>query len=713
MSQRRTFGDSVLLDSNSLFEASSPSSSGAPLNDILNTTLRAKRHIIIPACIGGLLAALAIALSSPRYLSSAVVLVERNQPNTVAVAEVYPSITPEREHLQNQVEFLRSNGVLRKVALENRLWDVEEFSVEPKGTLLDTLGFLSSAPAPITDDEKAQRIAEELGKRLSVDLIRQSSLIRVSLWTSQKELSAKLVNSLVAEYLESDTLARGQVADELSRWLQGKAAALKAEVQSAEAKLQAFRERESLTTIGGSAESVLVRSIQDTSERLAAAESRRAELVSALASVKNSSGVVAPIIQRDAQVEAATRIQVDAKRRLDELSAKYGSEHETMRQARADLISAERSTQRAVKEATVRARQTINESELAVRLLRQDLEQQKSDIRELNRKEFDLRQLLEDARTSRQLLDTFMIRAKEVAIAGNSMGAVARITDPAVPALEAFRPKPILWLGAGVGTGAVLGFAFTMMLAAMRPRVNTERDIREQLSQPVFSALPALNRSQRAMAPILQLERPQSPFAEAVRVARALILQSVGHDEVPVILITSAFPREGKTTFATNFCLSQAFHKRILLIDGDLRKPQIANHFFGNSKVSGLVDVLRGDISLSAAIQKVRSTSLHVMPAGERTDEAGELLQSPRFDEVVDLARKSFDIVVIDSPPVSIFGDALIISAKCSATILVVRAEQATGDEVEHTMDKLRLAGANVIGTVLNGTKERASSYYG
>ncbi len=208
--------------------------------------------------------------------------------------------------------------------------------------------------------------------------------------------------------------------------------------------------------------------------------------------------------------------------------------------------------------------------------------------------------------------------------------------------------------------------------------------------------------------------KPKSTEAESYRRLRTNIEYSSFDDKYKVIVVTSSFPEEGKSTTAGNLAISMSdTEKKVLLIDCDIRKPSLHKKFkISNSK--GLTELIMGRSSFDEVSYKYNE-NLTVITSGSKVPNPSELLASEVMNIFLQEARENFDYVVIDTPPVQLVTDAQILSSKADGTLLVVKAESTKKNQVASSVGLLRKVNATVMGTVLNAVKntvEKKYNYY-
>lgn len=212
----------------------------------------------------------------------------------------------------------------------------------------------------------------------------------------------------------------------------------------------------------------------------------------------------------------------------------------------------------------------------------------------------------------------------------------------------------------------------------------------------------------------ITVESPKSASAEEYDIIRTNI-QFAGdsEDDVKVILVTSAQPREGKTSTATNIAVVAAHAgKRVLLIDADMRNPNIHKRF-QISNLEGLSTVLiHGKMLSECIIACPKTENLYILTSGPSCSNVSKLLSSRQFAKVISHCRDAYDFVVIDSPPVLVVSDSLVLTRRVDATILVVDAQKSNRHMVLKAVRGLDQVNAKILGIILNRVRGESLNYY-
>ncbi|WP_160689317.1 CpsD/CapB family tyrosine-protein kinase [Clostridium sp. C2-6-12] len=206
-------------------------------------------------------------------------------------------------------------------------------------------------------------------------------------------------------------------------------------------------------------------------------------------------------------------------------------------------------------------------------------------------------------------------------------------------------------------------------------------------------------------------DKPRSIEAEAYRTLTTNIQYSSIDKDIKSIVVTSACPKEGKSTVSGNLALSFAANgKNVIIIDCDLRKPSI-HRKFNVSNLCGLSEVMIGKEILDNAIQKYKS-NLHILSSGKIPPNPAEMINSTSMSNLLEELKKQYDIVIIDSPPLEAVTDGQILSTKVDGTILVLKSGESKIESVKEAKNLLNKVGANVIGIVINKVSKKKKNYY-
>jgi len=205
---------------------------------------------------------------------------------------------------------------------------------------------------------------------------------------------------------------------------------------------------------------------------------------------------------------------------------------------------------------------------------------------------------------------------------------------------------------------------------------------------------------------------PKSHISEGYRTLRTNIDYSAINQKLQIIMVTSSKPGEGKSTTCANMAVAFAqANKRVLLIDADLRKPT-QHHLFGNSNRNGLTTALFNQKPLKEIVQHTAVDNLFIVHAGPMPPNPSELLSSPQMASLLEEARNSYDVIILDTPPIISVTDAQVVAVMSDGVVLIVQAGQVSKDYVLKAKSLLDHVNAKLLGVVLNNVnRSHADSY--
>lgn len=319
----------------------------------------------------------------------------------------------------------------------------------------------------------------------------------------------------------------------------------------------------------------------------------------------------------------------------------------------------------------------------------------------------------EAGRIANAIGDRLVATVKELSppAANGGETVVATIIRPAATPTSPTTPKPAQNLALGLMLGLLLGAGQAVLRDTLNTVIRSEHDIARVTDRPVIGSI-MLDQS-LSEGPRSVIADPRSLRAESYRRLRTN-LQFLGLEERQrAIVVTSTVPGEGKTTTAINIAVTMAAAgERVLLVDADLRRPRIAEHF-GLEGGAGLTTVLIGQATLDDVVQPQGSTGLDVLASGPIPPNPSELLGFPEMKKLLDEATRRYDVVILDTPPLLPVTDAAILSHVTSGALIVVGSRIVRRPELDAALASLDRVETRVLGLVLNKVQKTDEDAYG
>jgi capsular exopolysaccharide synthesis family protein len=348
--------------------------------------------------------------------------------------------------------------------------------------------------------------------------------------------------------------------------------------------------------------------------------------------------------------------------------------------------------------------------------LQQQITETESEIQNLN-------ELLGEMDSARQIADTRnQINALEAKLAdlqgiysgllsntqGGAVNTISVIEQAYLPEQPIGPNKPLtIVLSAAVGLSLAVLAAY--LLEYMDDTVKNPEEVAELTNAPIIGYLSEQNIKDGGL--LYVADNPRHPSVEEIRTLRAN-LEFAGVDQpLKTILVSSTEMEVGKTSVAANLAvvMSQA-EKDVILLDGDLRKPNVHN-FYGFPNNIGLSDVFRGEFNLDRVVKKWPGGTVSVVTAGNPPPNPSELLGSRKMSQILEVLESSADIVIIDGPPF-IVADASILASKVNGVLLIIQLGHTRAPAIKAMMEQINRSGAKVVGVALNRLPARRAGYY-
>lgn len=370
---------------------------------------------------------------------------------------------------------------------------------------------------------------------------------------------------------------------------------------------------------------------------------------------------------------------------------------------------------------------TIRGLEAKLVVQQQSIAQYEDRLRDLPRKSTQFAQLQREKNAVEELYLLLGEKAQEARVAEESeLGYVEVVRHAIVPATPV-RPKKEMNIMLGMLVGLAFGLGLALVRQAMdhriyKPEMLTSLDVDIVGVVPRFDRIIRTEFNKKAQVTVddrtvntslLALLNPLSPIAECYRSIHTNLQFSRPDKVIETFMITSALPKEGKTTTSANLAVTIARSgRRTLYVDADLRRPRV-HQMLGMERGPGLSDVLLGKIPFKSEDFDTGIDDLYVLPAGRPVPNPAELLGSKHMRALIEHLKQHFDVVIFDTPPVLLATDAVLLATQCDASLIVVAAGQTDQKGLIRTRQQLDNVGAPLVGVILNRLNSRGASGFG
>jgi succinoglycan biosynthesis transport protein ExoP len=580
--------------------------------------------------------------------------------------------------------------------------------------------------------------------RLVVAPIRESRLVEVSYQDPNPERARQILSTLVNVYTDRNIDVALESTNTAAEWLEGQVQTLKTELEGTEATLHEYKKGNRILSISLDEQSNMIRQeMQQLSTALTAVKVRRAEVAAKAAELAGDSpdagvDLANSDLLRDGVLRQLRDSRNGAVAEYDALiGAGKGEQHPLVASASARIVAAESALSKEVENVRRAARRDLAVVDREVADLTRLFEQAQQRALELGGLELDYRRLERSKVNTEKLYSLVIERSKESNLTRMMRFNNIQLIDPPLVPKSPVSPRIPLNMTIGLVGGLALGLFGAFAREMFDRSVKSPNDIEQELGLTFLGLLPRVGRNmgqsygrsagnkaaggerrrrarESAEPQRIELivhEDPQSSISEASRGLRTNVSFMSPDKPYKSLLVTSASPNEGKTTVACCLAvaMAQAGHK-VVLIDCDLRRPRL-HRVFQKTNDRGVTSSLVDRTGLDSAVVETEVPGLSLLASGPSCPNPAESLQSNAFQSLLEELGAKFDRIVIDSPPIAPVTDAVILSTRVDASIMVIRALSTTRDAVLHARRALEDVRANLIGAVLNAADPGRADY--
>jgi capsular exopolysaccharide synthesis family protein len=583
-----------------------------------------------------------------------------------------------------------------------------------------------------TDSNRATAVLGAFLGGLHVSLIPNTRIIEIHYNSTDPQLAASIVNTLAATYVEQNFKTKFESTMQASDWLSKQLVDLQMKVETSQEKLVRYQKEHEILG-NDEKQNITTEKLDEINKELTLAESDRMQKEAIYRQTQSTDpdAIAAAIVTGNpggsGLLDSLRAQQAALKIQVADLGTQFGPSYPKIAQLNNQLKEIDHQLQSETNKAVDHLRGQYLAALQRENLLHDSFEKQKQEANKLNESAIEYSLLKRDVESNRTLYEGLLEKLKEAGVTAGLRSTNFRILKPARAPSVPVEPNIPRNLSFALVLGVISGLGLAFLLENMDNTVRTPEQAQALSALPSLGMIPlgskttthgtaanrlALTSSREAVETVTQV-RPQSQMAESYRALRTSLLLSNLGAPPKVIMVTSARPQEGKTTTSINTAIVLAQKGvRVLLVDADLRRPSV-HKTLGMGPRSGLSNVLTGSATLQQTITiSPLVPNLFILPAGTPPPNPAELLASANMRDLIAELREQFDHIVLDTPPTLSVTDAVVLSPRADATILVIRSGQTTKQALRRSRDILMQVNAHVAGVLLNAVDLTSPDYY-
>jgi len=669
--------------------------------------------------------------------------IQKENANIPTVQELFQLENVSDNYLETQYKVLQSETLARRVIDQLHLERDTEFN-PPKDSWLHAKAHAAPrTPGSRVDPDVEQTVLREFKDRLSIEPVRRSRLVQISFESQDPQVAAQVVNALSNSYIQGNLESRWMAAQKASEWLSEQLQSFKAKLEKSEDDLQAYAQRNGLLfleTQKGDTENIVNERLRELQDELTKAQAERYAKESVYRLTEAGDYSALPGVVDNKLMQELTARLADLERQKAALSPTFTDDYPKMKEIQSQIDEV---THR-LDEERKRAAQEIVDDYLAATkredLVRTAFEQQQNQANQVAERAVQYNILKREVDTNKQLYEGLLQRLKEAGVSAGMNASNINIVDAAVPPTRPVRPRPVLNLGLALLLGLGCGIGVAFLQEHLDNTLKNSEDIERVLRVPALALIPSREclsdenvgvhglaarvvayhdgnairkHDTKTWIRIDGNGTQHSALSEAFRGLRTSVLLSSAGRPPRSLTFVSAEPGEGKTTVASNLSISLAqLGKRVLLVDGDMRRPCVHKLFNIEEREGGLVTFLTGEEGWSHLVRPTGVTNLDCLICGPVPPNPSELLSSDRMQQLIVETMREYQFVLIDAPPLLNVTDGRILATMVDGVVLVVRGGYTPQELAQQAQFHVRDVGARLIGVVLNDVDLRHHGYY-
>jgi tyrosine-protein kinase Etk/Wzc len=517
----------------------------------------------------------------------------------------------------------------------------------------------------------------------------------------------------VQVYLDQSLSSKTEEASRTVTFIEEQLQGTRSELEQSEKNLQSYKSTTGVVKLDTEAEE-LIKKLSDIEKERAAVILQRKQTEFALTALQEAARkgeIYAPVgFRDDPQISAMANRLTDLAVQKGALLSGNTENHPQVKALQSQIDE----LQRKIQSTYETARRNLGRQEVSIE---QQLKQYEDQLRTLPAAERDLAGLMRFSKVNADIYTFLLQKHEEARIAKASTISNIKVVDPAITPDQPLKPQKKKNLLLGLLLGLMAGVGAVFFIEYLDDTIKGSEEAQRVIGAPILAIIPFIDSDEEQQtdlhASLITHLRPKSAIAEAFRSLRTSLHFSAINREKQVLIVTSTFPGEGKSTIAANLAitLSQT-GAQVLVIDGDLRRPSLHSKF-KHSKIPGLSELLAGDVAAASVLHDTGIPNLSLITAGTTPPNPAELLGSEKMADLLTSLRGQYDHIIIDAPPVLAVTDAPLLTNRCDLVLVVLETERVPVKAAQRMVEMLANVQAPVGGVVINDKSNTSMERYG
>jgi succinoglycan biosynthesis transport protein ExoP len=687
--------------------------------EVWRTLAKRKFPILLVALVLFGLTAAYTFLKTPQYEGVARLQIDPSRSSSLGFDENDKSApTDVDSRIKTEVAIIESDTVAMRVIKSLELYSKKAFA--GKDVVTGDVKDVDQLTAT-----QRRRLLDRFNTDLSVKVLPNTQVVEIRFRSSDPVLATDTANSIIDEYMQRNFHTRVDGTTQLSQWLSKQMEEIRASTATAQQQFAEFQKQHNLLGADEN-DNVVTNRLKQLNEELTQAEADRIVKEGRYRMARSGNPVLIESAVPNTTLQVLRTQEAEVQAQLAQLSSQFGSGYPKIRELQSQLADVKAAIEREGANIGTRLSNEYSAAVSSENMIRNEFESQKEAAFKLNENVAQYANLKHQIESGQQLYDTLQLRVKEANVTSGLNSAYISVVDRAELPDKPVEPRKALYLSLGLGGGLFCGVILGLVVDSFDDTLRTSDEAESVIALPELGSIPYLaplakkNHKRLSPANLLGLQgadlnsisvlKPYCPAAEAYRALGSVILLSCLDNPPKVLVVTSAMAGEGKSTVSCNLAAALAQRgRKVLLVDADLRSASIQEQL---GMRPGRNTVFATGAAQYSRYQPIKELpNLHVVPTGFRPTDPYEVLDTERVKLLMEAWGAEYDHVIIDTPPVLLFADVLVMAARADGVLFVTRSGKSRTQASVRAREVLTRAGANMLGFVLNGCKRREYYY--
>ena len=643
-----------------------------------------------------------------KYLSEATIVIAPDENKIVDIDEAYSTLKTSTR-VNNLIAILKSDEVISHIV------DDEKNQLEFKSLYSKVEKNIFSrifTKKTIIDKDYIKSI---LSENFKVKNLTESDVLVLTFISNNPKISQLALTNIINSYQRYEVDSKIKTTNYANIKVKERLKELKIVMAIADKNLAKYKKEHNLVDTGNVKE-LKIKEIQSISTSILNSKQEIQRHENDLNSVKTANGdtdilLAIKDLNERKEISNIEKNLSGNENNIQSLLLIYTPKHPKVIQAYELQESLEYQLQHILEEVIQRKVFELSNLKNFIDLSKEDLENAKNELREIEEKEAGMLNFSREVESSRKLYETFLQRQKETNEAQNLQISKLKIIEkPSLPD-SPFSPKPYKNSISALIASFVCFYGLIVFRNMNSTVINTPEAL-DHLNILQIGVLPKVENIKKGYH-ILQnfLEDSESGFSEAIRSSRTIV--EAKFEKNKSFLITSSNPSEGKTSYAFNLALSLEKNNKVLFIEADIRRPSVLNSFYKfDQEILGLGEIISSNVSLKETIFTAPGTKLEIITSGAKRFDMSDIVSKEQIKKFFDVLKIEYDYLIIDSPPVQPVSDTLILTQASDYNLFIIRSDSTKTIALMSSIKKVRNVGASIDGIIINDLDTSKDSYY-